>query len=161
MREIIFVSGIHGSGKSTFCRKLSNNINFDIYSCSDLIRKYKTINSCNKLTDNISHNQTLLQKAVDEYLDENLSYILDGHFTLLDSNSNIIKIPKETFENLGITKVIFLNTPIYIVYNNLKNRDNICYSKKLLEEFHKAELSYCKQITSTLNLPLEILNPYN
>lgn len=160
MRKIIFVAGIHGSGKSTFCNKLSSSMGFSTFSCSDLIRKYKKIELSNKLTNNISTNQDLLKLAIESYLDPNKSYILDGHFSLLDSNYNITEIPIETFINLGITEVILLNTSVDIVYNNLKNRDGNIYSKELLTKFSNAELSYCKYVTTALNLPLKIINPY-
>lgn len=161
MKKIIFVAGIHGCGKSTFCSNLSKSMKIPTFSCSDLIRKSKKIEFSNKLTNDISQNQNLLKIAINNYLSHINSYILDGHFSLLDSNFNIVKIPFETFANLGITKVILLNTSIDIIYNNLKKRDNVIYSKELLTNFLHEELSYCKYVTQKLKIPLEIIDPYN
>lgn len=161
IKDIIFVGGIHGVGKSTFCANLSKTIGYKTFSCSDLIRKYKEIDSKNKFATDINTNQNLLEKAIQDYLTNDTSYILDGHFCLLDNLGNIVTIAMETFEDLKITKIILLNTPVEIVYNNLKNRDNITYSKELLDKLSKAELHHCKNISNTFNIPLEIINPYN
>lgn len=160
MRDLVFVAGIHGVGKSTYCKKLSNQIGYTYFSCSDLIRKFTDIEIGNKITSNINSNQSILKGAIDLYLDKDLSYILDGHFCLLNNNYDIERIGFDTFKEINMTRIIILDTEIDIIYKNLKSRDNIIYDKKLLLDFKNEELLYCKQISRKLNLPMEIINPY-
>jgi adenylate kinase len=37
-KEIIFVGGIHGVGKGTFCRKISDSFQVEWFSASDLLK---------------------------------------------------------------------------------------------------------------------------
>lgn len=54
---MIFLSGIHGSGKSYLCKEL-NKYNIPTCSASHLIAKYKKeAYSSNKLINNIDDNQ--------------------------------------------------------------------------------------------------------
>ena len=58
--EYIFLSGIHGVGKSTLVTKLRKEIEIKSFSVSDLIRRAgKNINATAKNTSDISRNQEL------------------------------------------------------------------------------------------------------
>lgn len=41
-RQIIFVGGIHGVGKTTLCKKIESRYNMEHFSASNLIAKEKT-----------------------------------------------------------------------------------------------------------------------
>ncbi|PVE17631.1 AAA family ATPase [Clostridium perfringens] len=157
MREIIFVAGIHGVGKTTFCNQLSEITNKKHFSCSDLIRTYKTLPTTNKFISEINSNQKLLKKAIDTLLNDNDSYILDGHFCLLNTNHEIVKLPIETFEALNISKVILLSLDSNKILKNLESRDNALYSLDLITEFATQELNHCKFVCNNLNIPFKII----
>ena len=56
----IFMTGIHGVGKTTLIRKLQKEIKLSAYSVSDLIRSAgNNIDTSEKNTGNISGNQEL------------------------------------------------------------------------------------------------------
>lgn len=74
---MIFLSGIHGSGKSYLCKEL-NKYNIPTCSASHLIAKYKKeAYSSNKLTNNIDDNQCVLIKAMNSLNDGNHIFWMD------------------------------------------------------------------------------------
>lgn len=64
---MIFVSGIHGVGKTYFCNLVREKISIHSYSASQLIvAKQDKIFSVDKLVADINDNQKLLVEAVKE-----------------------------------------------------------------------------------------------
>ena len=92
---MIFVTGIHGVGKTTFCYKLAKEKKCMAYSASELIsRKIHKIYT-EKKVDSIDQNQKYLINAVNSIYEKEKEFILVGHLCLLDENGNIKQIKKE------------------------------------------------------------------
>ena len=83
---MVFVSGVHGVGKSYFCGILKERLNISSYTASSLISGRKKARfSTDKRVADIDVNQLYLLEAVKELKDRNEEFLLDGHFCLLDS----------------------------------------------------------------------------
>ncbi len=95
---MIFISGVHGAGKSYFCEKVKSELNIETYSASTLIseRKHKPF-SADRLIPDIDTNQHYLLSAVDELRAHNNNFLLDGHFCLLNGEGVVTRIGIETF----------------------------------------------------------------
>lgn len=52
MKKVVFVSGVHGSGKGTLCRSLNDLSCVKSYSASDLIKNNSDYIEDSKLVDN-------------------------------------------------------------------------------------------------------------
>jgi len=88
-RKIIFIGGIHGVGKSTLRKKITNVMDIQSYSASSLIKSVSDLNfPSDKKIKGINKNQDLLIDAVDKYIDPNRYCLLDGHFCLLNQNGD-------------------------------------------------------------------------
>lgn len=159
--NIIFVGGVHGVGKTTFCNKLSKETRLNHYSCSDLIYKFKEFDLKNKLTKNISTNQNILKSSINKYLSKETNYILDGHFCLIDENHNICRIPEKTFLELPISKIIILTNAPDIICSNLEKRDGKGYSIELINRFQTEEIAYANYISNLLKIDIDIIDYKN
>ena len=93
---MIFISGVHGVGKSYFCKLVKDSIGIASYSASKLIadKKQKGF-SKDKLIPDIDENQQYLLQAIDELRLSGKDFILDGHFCLLNAEGDIIPPPVE------------------------------------------------------------------
>lgn len=148
--KIIFVAGIHGVGKTTFCKKKGFK---NVYIASELIKKYKSLDG--KLTDKIPNNQDILVKAVKEIKQEQI--YLDGHFSLLDLDEKIVILPFQLYKILGINEIILLTSKIFKIQERLKKRDGKIYSLDLLEEFQNSEIRQAKLVAQKLDIKLNII----
>ncbi|GED17196.1 ATP-binding protein [Aneurinibacillus migulanus] len=159
MKKIIFVGGIHGVGKTSFCNELSSSHNLLHYSASKLIAQEKKEQfSKNKYIDNIDKNQDLLIEAINNYTPDNKWFLLDGHFCLLNKEGIITKVPEETFHIMRPQGIIVLKDCIENIVLKLRKRDGTDYDINLLQSFQKAELDYSRLISHELNIPLLIYN---
>lgn len=85
-RQIIFVSGVHGVGKTTLCKKIASRYKIEHFSASNLIAKEKAEEHLqNKQVENITGNQDFLVTAINKYFKNETWYLLDGHFCLLNN----------------------------------------------------------------------------
>ena len=90
---MIFISGVHGSGKTYFCERVKDSCGYHSYSASALIsERKKTGFGADKLIPDIEGNQQYLLAAIGELDAEGTSYMLDGHFCLLDAKGTVTRI---------------------------------------------------------------------
>ena len=98
---MIFISGIHGVGKTYLCSKLKEEFGFKAFSSSQLISQQKGKDlSNNKLTGDIEDNQYYLCKAVDELKESINMFLLDGHFCLLNETGVITRVLRTLLREL-------------------------------------------------------------
>ena len=154
-KNIIFVGGIHGVGKTTLCEKISDELHIKHYSASQLIKMIKNGDgdNRNKGVKNIKSNQNLLMAAIDQYLDKSTIAILDGHFCLLNTKHEIKRIPKETFVAISPIAIITLHDAIANIENKITRRDGINYNVNLLSSFQDEEISYSANVANYLEVP--------
>lgn len=107
---MIFISGVHGVGKSYFCDIVKESLGINTYTASSLIAdEKKQYFSSDKLSVDIEDNQYHLLNAVKRLESAGNKYILDGHFCLLNSKKEIVRIGIDTFLNLQLQAIVFTN----------------------------------------------------
>ncbi|WP_176719992.1 AAA family ATPase [Brachyspira hampsonii] len=158
MNKIIFISGIHGVGKDYIANILKKYSKINVYSASDLIKKYSEMDTdIDKKVLNIESNQQNLITSIDTFVKDEL-FILLGHFCLFDKHYYIKKIDKEIFFKLNLKKIILIVDNTYNIQSRLKKRDNIFFNLALLDKFQNTEIEYANEIASILNIPILKIN---
>ncbi len=165
-RNIIFIGGIHGVGKTTLCDKILVDVDANYYSASNLIGMLNSnsINKDNKSVVDIEGNQNSLITAIDNHVDNTRLCLLDGHFCLLDPERNIKRIPQKTFDSISPKAIITLHDRIDNIQRKNAKRDGIPYDRGLLLSFQNEELKYSKSVAASLQIPyieLDINNGTN
>lgn len=154
---MIFISGVHGVGKSYFCKKLKEKIDIEIYTSSQLIEKKKNVSfASDKKISDINDNQSYLLAEVRKLKDDNSFFLLDGHFCLLDEEGNITRISEETFMDLEPEAIVLLTEKAEIIVERRMKRDGIKVDIDQVNRFQEAEIIYAKEIARKLNVPLKI-----
>jgi len=156
-RNVIFVGGIHGVGKSTICKKLCSDLGLEYLSASKLISDYKNILSrkiidVGKLVKDIAQNQDILVRAVKENIELDKKYIIDGHFTLLDSAGDVQAIPLSVFSGLSLAGIVVLIDDPAAIQKRLSLRDGKQFDLELLESMQNQELSHADAVSLMLKI---------
>lgn len=160
-RRIIFIGGIHGVGKSTFCQSLASKIKAKHLSASELIVMAKNEeSSSSKRVKNINKNQNILIHAMNEYLNDDVLYLLDGHFCLINETGEISKVPEQTYRSISPMAIILLHDDPNRIHTRLNDRDNKHYNLEFIRDFQNQELTYSKQVADKLNIPYHSCNPF-
>ena len=157
MRQIIMLGGIHGAGKSYLCNEIIDLCDIKVYSASQLMEDYSGKNvDDNKKVKDINMNQNILTSAIDEYLPQNESMIIDGHFCLINQQSEISDITVDTFREIGINAIIVLVEEADIIVERLNLRDSTHYSLDFIDDFQNKEISNAINIAKELNIKILI-----
>lgn len=155
----LFIGGIHGVGKSHFSSQLGSILKMPYFSAGDLISKWKKDSAHpDKRVKDIVDNQDSLIAAIQELGLSSFSFILDGHFCVLDAAGNIQKIPMETFKALAPECVILLVDDVLAIQKRLYQRDGKEHPSDKLESMQRAETKYAGQVCEHLKIPIEILH---
>ena len=159
---MIFVSGIHGVGKTYFCNIMKKRLNIESYSASQLIaaRRNKKFPE-NKLVSNINDNQDLLVAAIEELRKTEKEFILDGHFCLLNKSGEITRIPLDTYMFLKPDIIILLTEKPEIIADRRLQRDNVCQDISEIAVFQEEEEHYVKEIAEQLDVLLVVSRGMN
>lgn len=156
MPKVIFICGIHGSGKTTLGQNLSNMIHIPFDSASRIIKNMTEENWDNeKRVKNIDRNQNILLEGINNIYSEEEIISLDGHFTLLNKDKEISYIPIEVFQNLNLSCVITCITSLEKIVERLKERDgNTTVDVNTLNKFQEAEQKHANNISIQLGIPI-------
>lgn len=156
---MIFITGVHGVGKTYICRQLAQDI--IVYSASKLIEQYVQIryNGYKKAYD-LDDNQNYLIYAVNQKENEGEKFILDGHFCLFNANGDIERISYEVFNKLNIEGIILLWSEEETIQKRIQQREKKSEILSLYEifELQKQEMEYAKEVALKLNIPLILID---
>jgi adenylate kinase len=157
LNNIAFIGGIHGVGKSTICKQICDEIKLEYLSASELL-KWKEINedSHNKKVKSVPTTQDRLIVGLKNTIQKNKSYLLDGHYCLLNSQNEIVNVPIETFKQINPISLNLILGDAIEIKSRLEKRDNRPYDHDLLKRMQDNELKYAKYLSTTLGTTLNI-----
>ena len=157
MRNIAFIGGIHGVGKSTVCQQICDKLDFIHLSASELI-KWSDINedAKNKNVKNIQDTQDRLIVGLRNTIQTEKRYLLDGHYCLLNANGEIEDIPVSTFQMINPFSLNIILGDVSEIKKRLEARDNKHYDYDLLKQMQDKELQHAKYLSEKLEVMLNI-----
>jgi adenylate kinase len=155
--NLTFVGGIHGAGKSTFCRELAPLANARHVTAGELIRLASGGGvTTGKAVRDVDQNQKLLLGAVGHVRPAIPAMLLDGHFTLIRSDSEVEPIPLEVFQVLCPSALLLLAVDPMVARQRLLERDGKDYDLGLLREHDRAERIHARAVSDALGVPLGV-----
>jgi adenylate kinase len=151
--KLVFVGGVHGVGKSTICKLICDNLGIGYLSASDLI-KWSELNTDprNKLVLDIAHTQDRLVTALNASIQIGKKYLLDGHFCLFNSQSEVIKISLCTFQSISPSMICVITGKPQEIEQSQRQRGGQVYSQKRIEEMQNLEVAHARQISLDLKV---------
>lgn len=154
--EYVFVSGIHGVGKSSLLGKLEHEGKFLCHSISDLIKKSgRNVDNKSKYTDKINENQdSWISQLETINLSDYEKLILDGHFCLLNTYGEVVGIPFETFNKTKMCKIVLMTTDENDIKERLEYRDNKLWDLNLIKKFQKCEVERAVEYSVLNSIPI-------
>lgn len=141
-------------GKTTLCKLVCEELSVKYITASELIGQMIANTKDTKKVENISENQDILLRALDQEIPTNGNYLLDGHFCLLNSTGAVEKVPLHTFRGIAPCAVIILYDRPDIICERLKNRDGQVYNRNALEAFQDQEIMNAQYVCHELKIPL-------
>lgn len=155
MKNIVFVGGIHGVGKSHFAEKIKAHIPaIELLSSSNVLR---WVDPTQKEVEDVSANQDRLIYNLRKIVDVDKPYLLDGHFCLKNTSGQIENIPLDTFRAIDPKFFILLEEDIEIVCKRLNKRDRKTYDSEFLARLASSEYDWAAEVAKELGVPLYVI----
>jgi adenylate kinase len=156
---VIFVSGIHGVGKGTQCQLYSQCTGIPWYSASSIIKteKQSAIAVNTKAVEDPIENQNLLLRGVRRVLTSIPTILLDGHFTVLDSQNSIVRIDVEVFVQLQLQGIVVLKDSPFKICDRLRKRDGRKWAVDNVSSHQQEEITHAQMVATKLTVPLFIV----
>lgn len=154
---MIFVCGIHGVGKTEYCRQLAEENGISAYSASELINNVEKKTYERKQVNDISSNQKILIDQVNKIKVEKDNFILDGHMCLINKKGHFELVKEEVFRLLGIDCIVVLIDSPSIICKRLIQRDGEYWNKEWIERFQRTEVNYAWKVARHLGVEFKII----
>lgn len=154
--DLIFIGGIHGVGKTTYCRALAPRLHLRHVTAGDLIRAGGATR-VEKTVDDVDLNQARLIAALNAIKAADESILLDGHFCLLGTTFSIVPIPLEVFAHIAPTRILLMEADANEVDARLRQRGTRGLDLRLINEFATAERAHATAVSLALNVPLRVI----
>ncbi|WP_289225764.1 putative phage abortive infection protein [Bacteroides acidifaciens] len=155
MKNIVFVGGVHGVGKSHFSKNIKKQIPaIELLSCSGVLH---WVDSTQKEVDDVVANQDRLINNLRKIVDIDKPYLLDGHFCLTNADGKIESIPIETFKAIDPEFIVLLEEDIEVVCKRLCNRDRKTYDYDFLTQMALFEYNRAFEVAQELGVPIYVI----
>jgi adenylate kinase len=158
---LIFCGGVHGVGKTTFCRELAEAMHAIHISAGALLRLAGFVKPRQYEIPNPRENQVYLQRALQEYREQHKGelIILDGHFCLLTPLQTFQVVPYRVFESMNVTVLLVAVDDPSAISKRLARREGTHLPATLLERFQEREVARARAVSRRLHVPLREITP--
>ena len=150
MANIVFIGGIHGSGKGTICKNICAQKGYIHLTASELLHWKDISDQTNKFVENIDDTQKRLLFGLSKTIEKDKFYLLDGHFCLFNKNGEISKVPETTFMQIAPILIGVVKENVQVIKKRLESRDKKHYDLNVLKQMQDKEIAYSKEIAEKL-----------
>lgn len=161
MKNIIFIGGIHGSGKGTICKLITENQVINHLTASEVLKWTDISSQEDKKVNDINETQDRLITNLKKIVKDDERYLLDGHYCLLNKDNEPEKVPIQTFIDINPSKLIAVYADPWIIKERLEKRDSKIYDINLIKKFQDLELEYAQEVSKILNVKILTLDSEN
>jgi adenylate kinase len=151
--NLVFMGGIHGVGKTTYCRGLAPLVGARHLTAGSLIREAGGV-QIDKTVANLDQNQVRLLAALERRRAAGERILLDGHFCVLSPSLTIEYIPIAVFRRIAPSRVVLMGAEPGDIFARLQQRDGKAPPLSLIGELAQAEQQHAITVGSALNAPI-------
>ena len=154
---MIYVGGIHGAGKTTFCQEVQKVTGIPFFSASSLIKARRNLDfPASKYAADMETDRQCLLDAVQDLRRNGEEFLLDGHFCLLNAEGTVTRLPYDTFQRLQPDIMVLLREEPSVIAKRLKERDSVERSISAIHAFQDEEVRYAEETAKQMHIPLII-----
>jgi adenylate kinase len=156
----IFVAGVHGAGKTFATKPACQKLGLVHATASQLIKQERGLASwdASKVVSDVDQNQLALVSAAQRIREAGATLVLDGHLVLRRASGEHERIAVDVFRSLGCSAILLIRSPVAILQERLRARQDTSWSDDELAAFSKAEDQHGQDVAQALDIPLTILD---
>ncbi len=152
----VFIGGVHGVGKTYFCKSLTDHFDVEHVTASELIGRHIK-HQIDKTVPDIEKNQLILAEELNCYQTSCRTILLDGHFCLLNVTSDVRDVPLETFRAISPHAIILLIDKPEAISERLSKRDSHLHSTEMILALQSREIARANFVSRSLEVPISVI----
>lgn len=167
-QPIVFVGGVHGSGKSTLSRYLAGELPAVHKTAGELIREAATANlvvtvgAQGKAVPDVDANQEVLLRGLLAFQSrtgaDTRPLLLDGHFALMNPDGEVVEVSPEVFGVIAPVAVLLVEADAAVVRRRLAARAPEAPSDDLIAALAARERARAMDTAEVLQVPIYLLD---
>ena len=156
----VFVAGVHGAGKTFATKPACQKLGLVHATASQLIKEERGQDTWDaaKMVSDVDQNQEALIAAARRIRESGATLVIDGHFVLRRAPGNHERLPVDVFRALDCSSILLIRSPVPVLLERLRARQDMSWSEAELTEFSNAEDSHGAEVANLLGIPLKILD---
>lgn len=156
----IFVAGVHGAGKTFATKPACQKLGLLHATASQLIREERGRSTWDngKVVSDVDLNQAALISATRRIRESGTMLVIDGHFVLRRAPGVHERLPLEVFRELECSSVLLIRSPVPVLLERLRARQDTSWTASELAEFDKAEKAHSAEVAGALGIPFKSLD---
>lgn len=160
--KLIFISGVHGVGKTTMCESYVSRFGSTHKSASSLIKQAKAdaFNNSTKKVKDIAGNQELLLNEIEKIRNQDNCLLLDGHFTILNADNQSTEIDISVFQKMDIDAIVIVHDEASKIANRVSGRDNFKVNECEIDNQQILEVGHAKKVAGILGIPFVVIQAF-
>lgn len=156
----IFVAGVHGAGKTFTIKPACQKLGLLHATASQLIKEERGRATWDngKVVSEVDLNQSALISATRRIKESGAMLVIDGHFVLRRAPGVHERLPVEVFRALECSSVLLIRSPVPVLLERLRARQDTSWTDSELAEFDKAEKGHSAEVAGALGIPFKSLD---
>lgn len=153
--QVFFVGGVHGSGKSLLCNKLSEPMAAVHVRASDLLDfSPQSGDETRKAVSDIVKNQARIIAALKGFEEPGRRLLLDGHYAVLHVSGSVVPIPISVFQGIDPVAMILVEDDPGEIVRRVQRRGEQGFDLDLITRLMTAERSNAEMVSGHIDIPL-------
>lgn len=156
----IFVAGVHGAGKTFATKPVCQKLGLVHATASQLIKEERgqATWSAAKMVSDVDQNQAALISAARRIRESGATLVMDGHFVLRRAPGAHERLPVDVFRALECSSILLIRSPVSVLLERLRARQDTSWSEAELAEFSMAEDTQGAEVAAALGITLHVLD---
>lgn len=102
-------------------------------------------------------NQERLLLALNDVVDIDKPYLVDGHFCLLDMEHNIVPVDFSIIKAINPRRIFLLTEEVEIIQRRLLERDGKQYDQRIITDMEAKERELAQNFSIQYDIPVTVL----
>lgn len=153
----VFVSGIHGVGKTTLCKAVAEKTGVKHVSAGDLIEQNRL--RYEQFPKTVKGGESeFICRCIEEILPSSGFLLVDGHFALFDRSSNVVRVDYDIYRRIKVHGIFVLVDNVCSIQQRIEKRDGQLIGVDLLNVLQDAEVDHAGAVARRLGVQVRFVD---
>jgi adenylate kinase len=147
--KTVFISGVHGVGKTTLARRLSNALQLPYVTASTMLTGFDQPGLAT--ADVLVKQSEFIALRIRQILQSAHLLLVDSHCVLLDTQGDCVKVAMSIYQDIQISAIILLTDNPRQIHARQRQRGGLVLDVKKIAQLQDEEVGHSSAIANQMN----------